>query len=254
MFAGGIGLHAGGGAAITAGHLSALGHNACLAAELPAPPFGDVITGQLEALGVDLRLSRASETADPQLTVALVHDGERAFVTHRAGAAFPKFQAKDVAAMRIDHIHIGEATTLIENPDLIGIAKEAGASLSLDCSWDDQIRAKDIACLLPEIDVFLPNAAEVELLRKLSVPEPFSDLTVIKQGCKGATAVMKGVETHAPALPTDVMDPTGAGDAFNAAFLGAWLRGKPVRECLENGNAKGAEAVAYRGGLGGMTS
>ena len=125
--------------------------------------------------------------------------------------------------------------------------------MSLDCGWDDNINAKGVAELLPEIDVFLPNAAEVGLLRKLGLDDPLSRLTVVKQGRNGATAITADTEIHAPARPADVVDTTGAGDAFNAAFLSAWLRNRPIRECMEFGNVKGAEAVAHRGGLGAVS-
>lgn len=253
VFCGGVGLHAGGGAAITAGHLSALGHGAALAAYLPTGAFGDLVEQELRSAKVDLRLcGLASTHCDPQITVALVHGGERAFVTHRAGAAFPLFTTDDVAQMGIRHVHIGEARTLVENPELVGIARGAGASLSLDCSWDDDISSEDIARFLPDVDVFLPNDAEVEQLMSLGVDEPFSRLTVIKQGCNGATAMSNGSEIHVPAVSANVLDTTGAGDAFNAAFLSAWLEGHSIKECLEFGNARGAMVVSHRGGLVGI--
>ncbi len=254
VYASGVGLHAGGGATITAGHFAALGHHTALAAQLPGAAFARGVVHELEALGIDLGLCGSSnKNCDPQLTVALVHEGERAFVTHRSGPAFPTFQAKDVLAMNIAHVHVGEATTLIEHPELADIAAKAGATLSLDCSWDDHIDAEKIAKLLPKVDVFLPNAAEVALLRSLGVPEPFSKLTVVKQGPDGATALLDGAEIHAPALPAVVVDTTGAGDAFNAAFLQSWLKHAPIEECLAFGNAMGAKAVSHRGGLGGIT-
>ena len=253
VYSDGVGLHAGGGAAVTAGHLAALGHETALAAHLPAAALGDVVVRELDGVGVDLRFCHAlDEKRDPQITVALVYNGERAFVTHRAGRAFPKLGVEDVARMGIDHIHVGEATTLIDNPELVGFASDVGATLSLDCSWDENINGAKISRLLPEVDVFLPNEAEVELLRELGVPELLSKLTVIKQGPKGATAISNGTEVHSPAVSAVVVDTTGAGDAFNAGFLSAWLKNETINDCLKFGNARGAEKVAHRGGLGGV--
>ena len=253
VYSDGVGLHAGGGAAITAGHLTALSHPTALAAHLPAAPFGDVVTRELERLQIDLHLCRpTSGLNDPQLTVAMVHDGERAFVTRRTGPAFPDFEPKALMRSNIKHIHIGEAATLVDNPHLIDAARDVGASLSLDCSWDDDLDTRALATLLPEIDVFLPNQAEVDLLQKRGVPEPFAKLTVVKQGARGATALMRGSDVHVPAPTVDIVDTTGAGDAFNAAFLSAWLNQRPMKDCLVAGNARGAKAVTYRGGLGGV--
>lgn len=254
VFAGGVGLHAGGGAAITAGHLSSLGHPTSLAAYLPGAAFGDVVTQELQAHGIDLRLCRKStERSDPQLTVALGHNGERAFVTHRTGPAFPSFSANSLADMHLSHLHIGEAATLIDNPQLISIAKSLGMTTSLDCSWDDQLDAESLIALLPEIDLFLPNQSEIEFLSAKVLSASGSALTVIKQGADGATALLNGTRIHMPAISVTAIDTTGAGDAFNASFLNAWLQKRPIEECLMVANRKGAEAVTYRGGMGGIS-
>ncbi len=253
VYADGVGLHAGGGAAITAGHLASLGHPTQLAAHFPAEAFGNVVKSELQELGIDLRLSSASDrVSDPQLTVALVHNGERAFVTRRTGPAFPKFSAASISRSGTKHIHVGEAATLVENPHLVDVARTAGATLSLDCSWDDDLDTGTLAALLPEIDVFLPNQAEIDLLRKRGVTQPFAKLTVVKQGVRGATALMDSGDVHAHPPTVDIVDTTGAGDAFNAAFLSAWLDQKTMHDCLAASNARGAKAVTYRGGLGGV--
>ena len=104
------------------------------------------------------------------------------------------------------------------------------------------------------VEEFLPNEAELALLRARGVSLPLSKLTVIKKGKNGATALMADRELHAAAAPSRIVDTTGAGDAFNAAFLSAWLAGRPIEDCLAAGNKRGAEAIAHRGGLGGLSS
>ena len=90
VYAGGFGVHAGGGAFITAAHLAALGHPSALSAILPAPPLAGLIEPDLARAGLDLRLCKAAAPGDePQATVALVGAQDRAFVTHRTGPAFP---------------------------------------------------------------------------------------------------------------------------------------------------------------------
>ena len=51
-----------------------------------------------------------------------------------------------------------------------------------------------------------------------------------------------------PAEPVDVVDTTGAGDAFAAGFLSARLDGAGPREALEAGCRLAARAVAQVGG------
>jgi len=50
-----------------------------------------------------------------------------------------------------------------------------------------------------------------------------------------------------PAIPAEVVDPTGAGDAFAAGFLSAWLSGTDRRTALVAATEYGARAVTALG-------
>ncbi|MDL1958886.1 MAG: PfkB family carbohydrate kinase [Deltaproteobacteria bacterium] len=59
---------------------------------------------------------------------------------------------------------------------------------------------------------------------------------ICKQGPKGATICSPGMSLTIPAEKVlEVVDNTGAGDAFNAGFLNAMLQGAPAHECLRSG-------------------
>lgn len=250
IYAGGFGVHAGGGAFITAAHLASLGHASALSAMLPPRPFGGLLAEDLERAGIGLQLCQTLQGRDePQVTVALVGQQDRAFVTRRSGPAFPALEVSDLTGIGATHVHIGELATLIERPDIIALARGAGATISLDCSWDDGLAATDIAAAIADVDVFLPNEAEVQHLIDIGVPLSQFPLTAIKQGSAGATALVKGERIHEPAKSVTVVDTTGAGDAFNAGFVSAWLAGEALQTCLRAGNAQGAKAITRRGGF-----
>jgi len=245
-----FGAHAGGGAFITAAHLADLGHPASLAAMLPASPFADLMRADIEASKVDLSLcAPLSAEEGPQLTVAMAQADDRAFLTRRAGPAFPKLGTEDLAKRRIAHVHIGEIMSLIAQPEILQAAKTHGATISADCGWDDAFDVRPLQPLVGLIDVFLPNETEMDALQASGLGEPLADVTVVKRGHLGATLLMPGGTLSAPALATKVMDTTGAGDAFNAGFLSSWLSGAPPQAWLEAGNARGARAVRHRGGF-----
>src|SRR5262249_33103645 len=68
---------------------------------------------------------------------------------------------------------------------------------------------------------------------------------VIKLGERGALWAGPHGVTRQPGQAATVVDPTGAGDAFAAGFLDAWLSGAPP---LELAVALGAAAVGILGG------
>lgn len=253
IFANDLGFHPGGGAFITASHLVRLGRPAALAAMVSAPPFGAALEPMLAASGVDTTLCRRlPDGTPPQLTAAVLGDDDRAFVTYRSGPACPPLDIDELKRLGAAHLHIGELTTLVERPDLIERARAAGMSISLDCAWDETLDPETLSALIAKVDVFLPNTAEVDWLGDAGVALPEDVLLVIKCGRAGARAVAQGASFSAPAQKVGVVDTTGAGDAFNAGFLDAWLAGRPVQDCLVAGNAQGAVAVQQPGGCAAM--
>ncbi|MGB5556505.1 MAG: carbohydrate kinase family protein [Paracoccaceae bacterium] len=256
VFAGSLTIAAGGGAYITAAYLSALGRPAGLASVFPAAPFDAVLLPELTAAGLDLAACVPAETgADPQITAAMITGGDRAFLTRRTGAAVPAGLIAQLGEGGYGHLHIGELATLADHPGLIAAARGAGMTISLDCSWDAQVLARpEAAALVAGVDVFLPNRAEAALLSSHGALAQFAPLVVIKHGAEGAECIAESGRHSIAAHPARVVDTTGAGDAFNAGFLDAWLDGLAPLACLEAGAAAAAVAVARFGGARGLTS
>ncbi len=72
---------------------------------------------------------------------------------------------------------------------------------------------------------------------------------VIKLGAAGAAVGGRtGIVAQLPAPPVAVVDSTGAGDAFAAAYISAQLRGRGSADCLAAGIAAGSAAVTRVGG------
>jgi sugar/nucleoside kinase (ribokinase family) len=75
---------------------------------------------------------------------------------------------------------------------------------------------------------------------------------VVTQGERGATLLTRAGEESFPAFPVEhPLDPTGAGDAFAAAFLRAWWWGDDQRSAMRFANAV-ASFVVERQGAGAM--
>jgi adenosine kinase len=72
---------------------------------------------------------------------------------------------------------------------------------------------------------------------------------VVTLGAEGCDLWQQGVRTHVPGVAaTQVVDPTGCGDALRGALLYGLERGWPLERCVALGNRIGALKIACRGG------
>jgi adenosine kinase len=72
---------------------------------------------------------------------------------------------------------------------------------------------------------------------------------VVTLGAHGCELWQQGIKTTVPGVAaTEVVDPTGCGDAFRAAMLYGLERGWPLVDCARLGNRLGALKIASRGG------
>ncbi len=72
---------------------------------------------------------------------------------------------------------------------------------------------------------------------------------VVTLGAHGCEVWVAGEKTLvAPVRATEVVDPTGCGDAFRGALLFGLEKGWSLARCAELGNRVGAHKIAFRGG------
>ena len=81
----------------------------------------------------------------------------------------------------------------------------------------------------------LPLKEADSFFKSLTAGKPFP-IIVVKLGDRGAVFFSSGDKHHAETQAVSPMDSTGAGDAFCAGFLSAWVHNKPLSECAALGN------------------
>ena len=72
---------------------------------------------------------------------------------------------------------------------------------------------------------------------------------IIKLGKDGCYALSEGFTGVVKSLDVEVVDTTGAGDAFVSGFVAALTRGEDVRAACEGGNQAGARIVQKLGAV-----
>jgi 2-dehydro-3-deoxygluconokinase len=144
--------------------------------------------------------------------------------------------------------------------EAVGLAGRHGVPVSLDINYRSALWSREEAasCLVPlarKADVLFAGEDEAALLgvtgEHASMAEQLASIgpseVVIKRGSRGAHAYAEGKAHDVAPVPTTVVDPVGAGDAFVAGYLAERLAGAPVPGRLRTGAVCGAAACAVRG-------
>lgn len=94
------------------------------------------------------------------------------------------------------------------------------------------------------------NAEVEDAARELLAAGP--QAVVLKRGSAGALLATQEETEHIPSFRVNVVDTTGAGDAFSGALTVAMAEGKPLRQAVRLANAAGALTVTRVGTLPAM--
>ncbi len=243
----------GGGAVITAVHAARLGMRSGIMSAL-----GNAAANRLKRERVTVTNLRKPKEPHA-ITAALSTDEDRAFVTFNGVNA--KLEARLAAALpqaAADHIHLCfYPHDCAQWTHVVTRLRKRGITTSWDFGWNELLTGdRGLTDLIDALDFVFVNELEARLYTgeatiEAAIPHwrQRRAITIIKQGDRGATWIAPNRDIHFPAPRVEVVDTTGAGDAFNAGFLVAWLHGKPPAQCLADGNKVGAASTRHAGGI-----
>jgi len=237
-----VALRQGGSAANTARWLGRLGARTTLVAAIGRDPAGRTLVAALQADGVRVRAKRVAGSPTGRIGVLVGSDGERSFVADRGAA--DQLGPDDLDATwftGLDAVHMPAYSLLGEPLGLAGrraieLGRDAGSVISLDLASIGPLLARGRRAALALVrgigaDILFATSAETEaLLGRYAVDDllEFAPLAIVKRGAEGATVLVRdgpGGRLHHDVATVHVSaaDSTGAGDAFDAGFLVAWL-------------------------------
>lgn len=242
-------------------HLARLGHRAAWASALGADALGERILDQVRADGVDVSRVRI----DGELPTGLyLKDPGHGVLYYRRGSAASALSARDIENYGIDEVrivHVSGITaalsaTAAELVAQLIVATDAGDSLlSFDVNhrpavWEDPATAPDVLLeIARRADIVFvgrdeaeglwgtPTAADIRALL------PHAPHLIVKDGEVGATEYTGESAEFVATPPVEVVEVVGAGDAFAAGWLDAYLRDASPAERLLQGHAVAAQAL-----------
>lgn len=272
-----LGPYPSGAPAIFADACARLGLRSGIIGAVGRDDFGKLLVERLRGDGVEV--SRLKVLDDRTTGVAFVtyfSTGSRQFIFHIKHAAAGQIYPEDVDpeyVRRFKLLHImGSSLSINDNCreacyKAVEIAKRSGMIITFDPNLRPELL--DVSTIrsickpvLEAAKAVLPSGVEAEALTGLSDPvkagrkllEHGPELAVIKLGEKGSIAVTRDGVVEASAIRVREVDPTGAGDVYDAAFVLGLLEGWPLNKILSFANAAGAIKVTRFGPMEGPLS
>ncbi len=254
-----VDLLAGGSAANVAVWARRQGADVTLVGQVGDDRFGDLMRAHLDTEGIAGSVQVVPGGQTMRIGVVVRPDAEHAFVTDHSRPL--RLTADDLPLSLLDRADAvflnGYAIFMAGSASfasaLLAEARRRGILVAFDPSSFSLIRAHWPAKLLDQVgplDLLLANEDEA---RELALGEPVEGLlahtavAVVKQGGRGATAIHAGGVVSAAAEPIVVADTTGAGDAFDAAFLVEYLPHRDLAGALAAANRLGAYVASRLG-------
>jgi sugar/nucleoside kinase (ribokinase family) len=205
---------------------------------------GDDLAGRLVRLafdeaGVDTSLLETMAGVPTSTTVLAVDSQGRRPNFHAVGAGgstgVSEAATRAVQAAKFLHYAGVGGRALDKGPgaELVRAAKAAGAITTCDLISPRRSATDELKTMLPNLDYFMPSAAEASFLTGLTDLDAAADAfislgarnVVIKNGRKGSLLRLDGARNTLPAFAIIPVDTTSCGDSYCAGFIAALDRG-----------------------------
>ncbi len=227
--------------------------------------FGKNVFERLKRDGVETSLIKKTNQYITGIAfVTYFSNGERKFIFHLPHSAASNIYPEDITDDLIKNIkalHVMGCSLAIK--DNVREAIEKAVTLSYEygklISFDPNIRVelglskeylKTIENIVSKSNIILSGEKELSIIKGAIDME--EKIVVIKKGKHGAETHYKGKVYKVDPIKVEEVDPTGAGDCFDAGFVTSILQGYDIERALKRANIIGALSVTKRGPMEGV--
>lgn len=250
----------------TAQTLAELGHDVAWVSRVGADSLGTKVIDAIGCSGVNTSMVNWDAAAPTGVFFKSAGVAGTSVHYFRSGSAASRLAASDLEGIDfadIDLVHVTGVTPALSLTcramvgELIHRASAVGATISFDVNyrpalWDVQTAAPVLRGLAERSDVVFVGRDEAQVLWETVTAEDVRSLLpdvrlVVKDAEIGATAYSRTAAVFEPAIPVEVVEPVGAGDAFAAGVLSAMLSGSDDESALKMGHRVAALALSTTG-------
>jgi 2-dehydro-3-deoxygluconokinase len=264
-------LHHAGAESNVAVGLATLGHSVVWVSRLGDDALGTRISNDLAARGVVVSLPDHFDNSPTGLFLKIPEDGATTVSYYRGGSAASKMDETDAEralGLNPKIVHLSGVTPALSAScdaavsAVLRLSREKGSLVSFDVNyraalWPDILTAGAKLLELASLcDLVFVGLDEAERIWGITSPEAvraiLPDVTrlVVKDGSRRAIEFSTTTTTEVPALPIEVVEAVGAGDAFAAGYLSGVLAGREPIFALRAGHLMARQALLARSDYG----
>lgn len=257
-------LSQGGAESNVAAWLVALGDDAHWCGRVGNDVLGARVLAELRARGIGVDTVTIEASAHTGVYFKDPGVAATAVWYYRSGSAGSRLDRSDVEralALRPDLVHITGILPALSNTCrdatnyLLRRARDEGIVASFDVNYRPALwpsvesAAAELRKLADQADIVFVGLDEAATLWQVDVDTdvrlvlPSPGTLIVKDGPRVATCFAGVDPVRVPALPVDVVEPVGAGDAFAAGWLHGYLHGLDAVERLRLGHRMAAQAL-----------
>ena len=245
--------------------LAHLGHDVEWFGRVGRDPFGARISRFLTNRGVTTSRVVVDDARPTGVYFKDQIDGRSDVYYYRAGSAASASSRGDVADLSIEHrrlCHVSGITAALSSScddllqQVVVERQRSAVAVSFDVNyrpslWEVGVAAPRLLELARASDIVVVGRDEADVLWSTGDADGVRELLsnvpelVVKDAHRGATHYGPKGKTFVPALPVDVVEAIGAGDAFAAGVLSGWLRGWGAVESLRLGHIMAAFTLQH---------
>ena len=261
-------LRPGGSAANTALALTKLGVKTSMIGRTGDDAWADIALEPLVKAGVDIHyVQRDPDKPTGLIFIPVTPNGERTMFSYRG--ANLRILASDIEPQTLANssiLHLSGYNYLVSPQKeasyrIVELAQDMGVDLSMDIGTVPAAQAKhELERILPLLNLIILGSDEAGDLLSIQTPEEAIpallergvSVVAFKLGQDGCIVADRTGMYRLPALKVETVDTTGAGDAFCAGMLFAWLHDLSLPAAGLLANALGGLATTVWGGGGDM--